>query len=160
MLFRSAYLSAFVKTHIKLHDTCGVLNLHGIPGVIGALISAIIAYRTGTNFGSDLSSIYPYQALNRTPEDQAGYQLAGLGICLGIAIGGGLLTGFIASREWFMPPPVDALFDDKHHWANCVIEHEELHELKNQMNSTNNRSDSKVPQGDADDTIRLKASIN
>ena len=67
--FGFAYLSAFVKKHIKLHDTCGVLNLHGIPGVIGALISAIIAYRTGTTFGADLQSIYPYQALNRTPEE-------------------------------------------------------------------------------------------
>ena len=158
--FGFAYLSAFVKKHIKLHDTCGVLNLHGIPGIMGALISAIIAYRTGSTFGADLQNIYPYQALNRTPEEQAGYQLAGLGVCLGLAIGGGMLTGFIASREWFMPPPVDALFDDKHHWANCVIEHEELHELKNQMNSTNNRSDPKVHQSDADETMRLKASIN
>jgi ammonium transporter Rh len=58
--FGFAYLSAFVKKHLKLHDTCGVLNLHGIPGVIGALISSIIAYRTGSTFGNDLSSIYPY----------------------------------------------------------------------------------------------------
>ena len=55
-----AYLSAFVKKHIKLHDTCGVLNLHGIPGVIGALISSILAYRTGTTFGDDLKNIYPW----------------------------------------------------------------------------------------------------
>ena len=70
-----------------------------------------------------------------------------------------MLTGFIASREWFQPPPSEALFDDKHHWANCVIEHEELHELKNQMTS-NNKSDSKMGQTDADETMRLRPAIN
>lgn len=57
-----AYISAFVKKHIKLHDTCGVLNLHGIPGVIGALLSAIMASRQETNFGGDLSKNFPFQA--------------------------------------------------------------------------------------------------
>lgn len=63
-----AYISAFVKKHLKLHDTCGVLNLHGIPGVIGALISAILAYRAGDTFGSSLSTNYPIQA-GRTPQE-------------------------------------------------------------------------------------------
>jgi len=42
-----AFLSPFVKKHLVLHDTCGVFNLHAIPGVIGALISAIVASRVG-----------------------------------------------------------------------------------------------------------------
>lgn len=57
-----AYLSPFVKKHILLHDTCGVLNLHGIPGVIGALISAIVAARADVNFGSNLAGAYGPQA--------------------------------------------------------------------------------------------------
>ncbi len=56
--FGFAFLSAFVKEHLRLHDTCGVLNLHGIPGVIGALLSAIIAYRTGETFGDDIPTGY------------------------------------------------------------------------------------------------------
>lgn len=63
-----AYLSSFVKKHLRLHDTCGVLNLHGIPGVIGALLSAIIAYRAGDTFGDNLPNVYPFQAA-RTPEE-------------------------------------------------------------------------------------------
>ena len=50
-----AKFSPFVKKHLVLHDTCGVFNLHAIPGVIGALLSAIIATRAGeTTFKSNL----------------------------------------------------------------------------------------------------------
>ena len=108
-----AFISPFVKKHLLLHDTCGVLNLHGIPGVNGALISAIVAYRAGTTFGEEnLRDAYKVQA-SREPYVQAGYQLAGLGVCLGIAIFGGLFTGFVTSRQWFEPPPSESLFDDK-----------------------------------------------
>ena len=58
-----------------------------------------------------------------------------------------MFTGFVTSREWFLPPPVDCLFDDKHHWANCVIEHEELHKIKEHMSGAPvgySRADSKV----------------
>lgn len=127
-----AYISAFVKKHLKLHDSCGVINLHGIPGVIGALISAIFAARAETNFDSNMPGEFPLQSV-RSPYVNAGYQLAGLCVTLGIAITCGLFTGFITSREWFQPIPVDAMFDDKHHWNDCVIEHQELHDLKNEM---------------------------
>jgi ammonium transporter Rh len=52
------HFSAFVKKHLVLHDTCGVLNLHGIPGIIGALISAIVASRAEDNFGPNLANAY------------------------------------------------------------------------------------------------------
>lgn len=51
--FGFAYLSAILKKAINLHDTCGVHNLHGMPGVIGGLTSAIIASRSGDNFGAN-----------------------------------------------------------------------------------------------------------
>jgi ammonium transporter Rh len=130
-----AKLSPFVKKHLVLHDTCGVMNLHAIPGVIGALISAIVATRVGeTTFGDSVKTGgYAAQA-ERSPYEQAGYQLAGLGVALGIAVLGGLFTGFVTSRQWFDPVPVEYLFHDRHHFAECVIEHEELHILKEKMN--------------------------
>jgi len=128
-----AKLSPFVKKHLVLHDTCGVFNLHAIPGVIGALVSAIVASRIGETFGDNIAVGYGPQSL-RTPYEQAGYQLAGLGVALGIAVLGGLFTGYVTSREWFEPVPVEYLFHDRHHFAECVIEHEELHILKAKMN--------------------------
>ena len=64
--FGFAYLSSFVKKHLILHDTCGVLNLHGIPGIIGAFVGAIVASRLGMTFGDNLAGGYPDQAA-RTP---------------------------------------------------------------------------------------------
>ena len=49
--FGVAYLSHFLQNAINLHDTCGVHNLHGMPGIIGGLVSAIVASRGHINFG-------------------------------------------------------------------------------------------------------------
>lgn len=35
------YLQAKLQEWIGLHDTCGVHNLHGMPGVLGGIFSAI-----------------------------------------------------------------------------------------------------------------------
>lgn len=43
--FGYAYLGKFLQRTINLHDTCGVHNLHGMPGLISALTTAIIASR-------------------------------------------------------------------------------------------------------------------
>jgi ammonium transporter Rh len=49
------YLGPWLKNRVNLHDTCGVHNLHGIPGIIGGFVSAITAAFAGKNFitGSD-----------------------------------------------------------------------------------------------------------
>ena len=167
-----AFLSPFVKKHLVLHDTCGVFNLHAIPGVIGALISAIVASRVGDTFGDIISKDYPFQA-QRTPYEQAGYQLAGLGVALGIAILGGLFTGYVTSRQWFDPVPVEYLFHDRHHFAELVIEHEELHLLKAKMNDggfnftvSKDKSDTQkeiIHDDDREDSanlIKIKPQIN
>lgn len=36
-----------------VHDTCGVLNLHGMPGIVGGIISAIVASRTRGTFNEE-----------------------------------------------------------------------------------------------------------
>ena len=47
------YLSPLLK-RIYLHDTCGVHNLHGIPGVISGIAGAIVAaFATRANYGGN-----------------------------------------------------------------------------------------------------------
>ena len=42
------YLSANLRESINLHDTCGVNNLHGIPGFLGGITGAITAATAGS----------------------------------------------------------------------------------------------------------------
>ena len=88
-----------------LHDTCGVHNLHGMPGVLAGLIGAVMAATASeADYGSSLYSQYPARAspsqvvdgspgLGRTGGEQALYQLATLGITILIAVVGGAFTG-------------------------------------------------------------------
>ena len=41
--FGFAVIGPFLKRKINLHDTCGVHNLHAMPGLLGGLIAAIAA---------------------------------------------------------------------------------------------------------------------
>ncbi|KAF6115825.1 Rh associated glycoprotein [Phyllostomus discolor] len=69
------FLTPIFATKLRIQDTCGVHNLHGLPGVIGGL-TGIVAVALGA---SDRS----------TPAMQA----AALGSSIGTAAVGGLVTG-------------------------------------------------------------------
>ena len=36
------WLSPRMASNLKIHDTCGVHNLHGMPGVAGAILTAVV----------------------------------------------------------------------------------------------------------------------
>ena len=79
-----------------IYDTCGVHNLHGMPGIMGGLGGFISASLANDNlYGDNISSIFPGRAEGRTAIVQGLYQLAALGTTLAISIGGGLLTGYL-----------------------------------------------------------------
>ena len=118
--FGFSHLSGALKRWIGLHDTCGVNNLHGLPGFFGGIISGVCATFANRYLDGDVSiaSIYPEVANgNRDFKTQGSYQIAALAVSLGIGIGGGIISGFIASR---FGNTVQTLFDDKEHWHNCV----------------------------------------
>ena len=37
------YVQPALQEKLKVHDSCGVNNLHGMPGLLGALISVVMA---------------------------------------------------------------------------------------------------------------------
>jgi len=106
-----------------LHDTCGVTNLHGFPGIVGALIGAISAGAASKEvYGDNINDIFPAMKDGRTQSEQAGFQLACLASTLGISIVGGLITGAIIKCEFFEGPKPEHCFDDEMYW---VMEAEE-----------------------------------
>ena len=107
------YLSPHLEKKYGIYDTCGVHNLHGIPGVIGGLggvISAAIA--TKSLYDDALMEIYPARADGRTAWEQSWYQLAALGTTIAISIIGGLLTGLIMQIDKMN----GRLYDDSEYW--------------------------------------------
>jgi hypothetical protein len=53
------------------------------------------------------------EGLGRTASEQGWYQFSALCITLGIAIGGGTLTGFLCGK---LGSPIDSIYDDDEHW--------------------------------------------
>ena len=108
-------LSAFLRQKISLHDTCGVHNLHGLPGVLGGIFGAISASLADSSFSNELLvETFPKLADGRTTSEQGWIQLMALGITLAISISGGAISGFIASR----PGKIEELFDDEEHFKH------------------------------------------
>ena len=96
----------FLKRRFKIHDTCGVHNLHGMPGVLGSLISCIVvSFATKKVYGDSLNDIFEYigkdvensygEMVEYTAHDQAVNQFLAFLVTMVFAIFGGLMTGFI-----------------------------------------------------------------
>jgi ammonium transporter Rh len=112
------YIGPFLKEKINLHDTCGIHNLHAMPGFIGGIIAVICCNKQAlVSYGSRYGETFQRYTEGRTPTEQAGYQLAGVFVTLGLAIVTGLFAGFIASRPFFEPPTI--LFDDRDNYADA-----------------------------------------
>ncbi|XP_034184192.2 rhesus blood group-associated glycoprotein Rh50 isoform X5 [Osmia lignaria lignaria] len=140
------YLTPLIQKRLRIHDTCGVHNLHGMPGVLGGLFGALMAgLATEASYDYSLYEIFParapnsetklaemrdnYGALspgqNRTAGQQAAYQLLVLVITLGIAIVSGLVTGLIMRISVCGSISEEQKFDDEVHWE---LEEESSHE--------------------------------
>ncbi|XP_055354446.1 ammonium transporter Rh type A-like [Paramacrobiotus metropolitanus] len=130
------YINPILENKLKVHDTCGVNNLHGMPGILAALISGVVfATATPALYGDSFYDIYGKQmdtnaiqktplldssgkfVPERTPMQQAGLQMAALGATLGMAIVSGIITGLIIRMKIWDPLPGPALFDDAANFA-------------------------------------------
>ncbi|XP_026197137.1 ammonium transporter Rh type A [Anabas testudineus] len=101
------YLSPILASKLGIQDTCGVHNLHGMPGILGGL-AGIVAVALGKKKG------------------EATMQAAALGSSLGFALVGGALTGLIMKLPIWGQPPDQNCFDDSVYWE--VPEEEEENE--------------------------------
>ncbi|XP_027794037.1 ammonium transporter Rh type A [Marmota flaviventris] len=92
------FLTPCFAAKLRIHDTCGVHNLHGLPGVIGGLAS-IVAIVMGKSKKSTIAM-----------------QAAALGSSVGTAIVGGILTGLILKIPFWEQPSDQNCYDDSVYW--------------------------------------------
>ncbi|XP_065159135.1 ammonium transporter Rh type A isoform X3 [Atheta coriaria] len=113
-------LTPWIDSKLKIHDTCGVHNLHGMPAVLAALVGALMAgLASEDQYKMSLYQIFPAMAAvdakataeypflqpgdGRTNLTQAGFQLAAIAATIAIAIVSGAITGLIVSSLGVSP---------------------------------------------------------
>ncbi|KAM9298534.1 ammonium transporter Rh type A isoform 1-T1 [Morus bassanus] len=104
------FLTPLLASKLNIQDTCGVHNLHGLPGILGGIASIVVTAITD-------------KARHFTP----GRQAAALGSTIGIALVGGALTGGILKLPFLGQASDQNCFDDSVYWE--VPEEEKLHEI-------------------------------
>lgn len=94
-------ITPWLEKKLSLHDSCGVHNLHGMPGILGGIAGCISAMSANNSrYKDELANIF--SAIgdeNRSITEQGWYQLAALFVTLLISITGGLITGAVMNWQ-------------------------------------------------------------
>ncbi|KAM8986487.1 ammonium transporter Rh type B isoform 1-T1 [Ara ararauna] len=103
------FLTPFLCSRLKIQDTCGVHNIHGLPGVLGALLGTLLAaLATADAYGGRLELVFPRVARgSRTRTEQALLQLSALPLSLLLAALGGCLTGLVLRIKGLRSAPTN-----------------------------------------------------
>lgn len=106
---------------LGIQDTCGVHNLHGMPGILGGICGAIsAALAKSDSYGDSIGLIFPARAAEpegdgRSAGEQGNYQMYALLISLSISISSGYITGLIMKLPIFSPISA-GYFTDSEWW--------------------------------------------
>jgi ammonium transporter Rh len=98
------------KSPIKVFDTRGIHNVHGIPGLIGGLAGIVAAAISDDRVYNQDTDEFLFRGI---PE-QGGFQAAAFGTSFGIALGAGLVVGLLifAIRKATKPMNTDWYSDE------------------------------------------------
>lgn len=106
-------LSPALERRLGVTDTCGVANLHGMPGVAGGLASALLSWLFFSPANAPLMKHGVSQPL---------WQLAGLGAALGVAAVSGLAAGLVVSKVGGQELEVGRMYEDAVIWHEVAEE--------------------------------------
>jgi len=157
------YITPFLNSKLGIHDTCGVNNLHGMPGILAAIISSIaVSAASEQEYGYSLYEQYPAMApplnsteltriqrqfpdvtagIGRTASAQAGMQIVAMLVTLGIAISGGIVAGVLLRLPGLASPPAESLFDDITAWE---VPETEVYKPSESNNAVSPRSNNEI----------------
>ncbi|NXP06569.1 RHBGA protein, partial [Thinocorus orbignyianus] len=121
------FLTPLLVRKLALQDQCGIHNLHGLPGILGAVASAVVVLVAPEDIsGSHFSQVSSTEGNAREEAwGQWGYhgagrqavcQVVGLVVAIGGSLLAGLLTGAILRLPCLARPPERLCFDDTTHF--------------------------------------------
>ncbi|XP_006152853.1 ammonium transporter Rh type C isoform X1 [Tupaia chinensis] len=114
------YLTPFLESRMRIQDTCGIHNLHGIPGIIGGIVGAVTAtFAQPDAYGQPgLARSFDFQGLRTswTSRMQGSFQILGLLVSLGMALAGGIIVGLILRLPFWGQPADENCFEDAIYW--------------------------------------------
>jgi len=131
------YITPALEKHCRVHDTCGVHNLHGLPGVLAGIVGAILAGMASfEEYDNSLYVLWPAMQPGNATEDAAALQLEGapglmpgrsasmqggmqilaVVVTIVIAIVGGLLTGLLMRLGIWERLETGDLFSDRRYF--------------------------------------------
>ncbi|CAL8286045.1 unnamed protein product [Lota lota] len=96
------YLKHHMLLAFECHDTCGVLSVHGLPGLLGWLAHLILQI----NYMDDLTTAIRF----------AVFHICTLLITLSLSMSMGLITGDMFKWNFWKPPQDRECFDDQVFW--------------------------------------------
>uniref|UniRef100_A0A8C2VS37 Ammonium transporter Rh type C n=1 Tax=Chinchilla lanigera TaxID=34839 RepID=A0A8C2VS37_CHILA len=97
------FLSPFLESRLRIQDTCGIHNLHGIPGVLGGIVGAVTAAFARPDIYGQHGS-------------QGKFQMFGLLLSLAMALVGGIMVGLILRLPFWGQAADENCFDDEVYW--------------------------------------------
>ncbi|NXK24242.1 RHBG protein, partial [Arenaria interpres] len=117
------FLTPFLVRKLALRDQCGIHNLHGLPGILGAVASTVaVLVASKDTSGPHFSQVSPTEGNAREEAwgqwgdhvvgGQALWQALGLVVAIGGSLLAGLLTGVALRLPCLARPPERLCFDD------------------------------------------------
>ncbi|XP_068954685.1 ammonium transporter Rh type C isoform X1 [Petaurus breviceps papuanus] len=114
------YLTPFLESRLRIQDTCGIHNLHGMPGIIGGIVGAVTANEASIAvYGQEgLKKAFDFEGSKSTwsPQKQGQYQAAGIFVSLAMAFVGGAIVGCILKLPFWGQPADENCFEDEVYW--------------------------------------------
>ncbi|XP_070618131.1 ammonium transporter Rh type C [Erythrolamprus reginae] len=114
------YITPFIDAKLHIQDTCGIHNLHAMPGLIGGIVGAVTAAAAteGVYGKKGLIKMFDFtgEYQDRTPSIQGGFQAAGIAVSLAMAFVGGAIVGGILKLPFFGDPTDENCFEDNVYW--------------------------------------------
>ncbi|XP_058670538.1 ammonium transporter Rh type B-like [Ammospiza caudacuta] len=105
------FLTPLLARKLTLHDQCGIHNLHGLPGILGAAAS-VVAVLLSPAGGNASEAVLEGQWGSRGAGGQALCQAAGLAVAVAASLLAGLLTGSALRLPCLAQPPERLCFED------------------------------------------------